>query len=56
MVDKRWKNYDADVGTNMRMDEPTAMVMIVRLLRHARVLWPQAIVSIAAMISTHVDG
>ncbi len=53
---KRWKNYDADVGTNMRMDEPTAMVMIVRLLRHARVLWPQAIVSIAAMISTHVDG
>ncbi|KAI9871240.1 MAG: hypothetical protein M1830_003161, partial [Pleopsidium flavum] len=53
---RRWNNKQGAIGMNMRMDETTVMIMIVRLLRHARMLWPQAIVSIAAMVSTGVDG
>lgn len=53
---RRWKRRDSGIDVDLRMDETTAIIMIVRLLRHARVLWPQAIVSIAAMISTHVNG
>lgn len=53
---RRWKHRDSAINGDLKMDESTAIIMIVRLLRHARVLWPQAIVSIAAMISTHVNG
>ena len=53
---RRWKYSDAAEDQTLKMDETTAIIMVVRLLRHARLLWPQAIVSIAAMISTHVDG
>ena len=53
---KRWKNRGSTVNTDTKMDETTTIIMIVRLLRHARVQWPEAIVSIAAMISTHVTG
>lgn len=53
---RRWKRRDSTMDVDLKMDETTAIIMIVRLLRHARVLWPQAIVSIAAMISTHVNG
>lgn len=53
---RRWKEKDSIVDPKARMDETTTMIMIVRLLRHARVLWPPAIVSIAGMISAHIDG
>lgn len=38
------------------MSEPTIMVMIIRLLRHARKVWPAALMSIAAMLTKHVNG
>ncbi|KAI9790104.1 MAG: hypothetical protein M1816_005574 [Peltula sp. TS41687] len=39
-----------------RLDEATIIIMVVRLFRHARQVWIQAIVSIADMIITYVDG
>ena len=39
-----------------QLDESTIMTMIIRLLRHARKVWPQSIVSITEMIVRHVDG
>ncbi len=53
---KRWNQPVTATDTTGKMGETTAMIMIVRLLRHARLLWPQAIVNIAAMISSHIDG
>lgn len=38
------------------MSETTIMVMIIRLLRHARKVWPAAFMSIAAMLTKHVSG
>ena len=38
------------------MSESTIMVMIIRLLRHARKVWPAAFMSIAAMLTKHVNG
>ena len=38
------------------MSEPTIMVMIIRLTRHARKVWPAAFMSIAAMLAKHVNG
>ena len=38
------------------MSESTIMVMIIRLLRHARKVWPAALTSIAAMLTKHVNG
>lgn len=39
-----------------KMDEKTIVVMVIRLLRHARRVWPQAMVNIADMITGFVDG
>ena len=39
-----------------KMSEPTILVMAVRLIRRARVVWPAALLSIAAMITKFVDG
>ena len=39
-----------------KMSETTIMIMIVRLLRHCRKLWPAACVSIATMLTKYVNG
>lgn len=38
------------------MSETTIVVMIIRLTRHARKVWPAAFMSIAAMLTKHVNG
>ena len=38
------------------MNESTVMIMVVRLLRHARQVWPQAVVNITEMIKRHLRG
>ncbi|KAI9707648.1 MAG: hypothetical protein M1836_000609 [Candelina mexicana] len=43
-------------GIYFRMDISTVITMVVRLLRHARKVWPPALVSITAIITTHVTG
>lgn len=40
----------------LKMDEASIVTMVVRLLRHARQVWIQAVVNIADMIVTYVDG
>lgn len=37
-------------------DESSIMILIVRLLRHAREVWPQALLSIATMMTTHIGS
>ncbi|MCJ1294315.1 hypothetical protein MMC34_005873 [Xylographa carneopallida] len=37
-----------------RMSEPTIVIMVIRLLRHARKLWPAAFTSISTMITTQI--
>ncbi|KAI9822372.1 MAG: hypothetical protein M1827_000091 [Pycnora praestabilis] len=53
---RRWKSSELATGMYPKMDEKTIMIMIIRFLRHARKVWPQALVSIAAMISTHINN
>ncbi|KAI9851958.1 MAG: hypothetical protein M1838_002247 [Thelocarpon superellum] len=38
------------------LSEPTIMTLVVRLLRHARRVWPEAIVNIAAMMCAGING
>ncbi|MCJ1410092.1 hypothetical protein MMC19_004177 [Ptychographa xylographoides] len=38
------------------MSEPTIVVMVIRLLRHARKHWPAALGNISSMFITHVRG
>lgn len=38
------------------MSEPTIFLMVVRLLRQARQVWPAAIVSISAMMAKYLSG
>ncbi|KAI9725053.1 MAG: hypothetical protein M1812_000329 [Candelaria pacifica] len=40
----------------VQMNESTILTMVVRLLRHARKVWPSASVSIIAMVTAHIDG
>ena len=44
------------VRTYPKMSEPTIVVMVIRLLRHSRKLWPAAFASISAMITTQVNA
>ena len=43
-------------GKSDNMTEPSIMLMTVRLLRHARRLWPASFLSIATLFVTHVHG
>lgn len=52
---QRWKTWQSYHTVNTRMNETTIMTLIVRLLRHARQVWPPAIVNITEMFSTHID-
>ena len=38
------------------MSEPTIVVMVIRLLRYARKLWPAALPVVSAILATHVTG
>ncbi|MCJ1387036.1 hypothetical protein MMC17_010165 [Xylographa soralifera] len=38
-----------------KMSEPTIVVIVIRLLRHARKLWPAAFTSISTMITTQIN-
>ena len=42
--------------TYHKMSESTIIIMVVRLLRHARFVWPAAINSIAMIVTKYVDG
>lgn len=53
---KRWQPPAQGLNCYPHMSEPTIMVMIIRLLRHARKVWPAALMSIAAMLAKHVNG
>ncbi|KAH0566377.1 hypothetical protein GP486_000235 [Trichoglossum hirsutum] len=52
----RWRPPEAHVRACSQMDEKSVMVMIIRLLRHARRVWTASLVSISKMISRHVNG
>ncbi|KAI9829569.1 MAG: hypothetical protein M1819_006074 [Sarea resinae] len=52
----RQKSSAARSGSYQKLNETTTMTMIVRLLRHARQVWPEAIPSIAAIFYTHTAG
>ncbi|KAK2757362.1 hypothetical protein FQN54_004876 [Arachnomyces sp. PD_36] len=39
---------------NPRGDETSMMILIIRLMRHARELWPEALPSIATMMTTYI--
>lgn len=49
------KTHDI-TGHYSPMSESTIVVMVVRLLRHARKLWPASLPAISAMLATHVTG
>ena len=38
------------------MSEPTIFLMIIRLLRQARIVWPAAMLSISAMMTNYITG
>lgn len=54
--DKGWKSLTKYEINYLEMSEPTMVTMIVRLLRHARKVWPAAMVSIAKMLTNHLNG
>ncbi|KAL9121501.1 MAG: hypothetical protein Q9187_001946, partial [Circinaria calcarea] len=54
--DKGWKSLTKYETHYLEMSEPTMVTMIVRLLRHARKVWPAAIISIAKMLTNHLDS
>ena len=54
--DKGWKSLTKYETKYLEMSEPTMVTMIVRLLRHARKVWPAAIISIAKMFTSHIDS
>ena len=41
-------------NTYLKMSETTIVIMVIRLLRHARKLWPAAFTSISTMITTQI--
>ncbi len=41
---------------HVQMNKSTILAMVVRLLRHARKVWPSALVSITAIVTTYVTG
>jgi len=43
-------------GQYLPMSESTIVVMIIRLLRHARDLWPASLPAVSAMLTVHVTG
>ncbi|KAI9807982.1 MAG: hypothetical protein M1825_005289 [Sarcosagium campestre] len=43
----------SDISTHVT-DESTVMILVVRLLRHARRVWPQSLVAIAVLITSHI--
>ena len=43
-------------STSSTISEQTIMLLVVRLLRHARLVWPAAMESIVSILTTHVDG
>ena len=53
---KRWKRPCPGPRYYQTMSETTIMIMVIRLLRHTRQVWPAAIMSVAAMLTKHVDG
>ncbi|KZF24710.1 hypothetical protein L228DRAFT_281754 [Xylona heveae TC161] len=50
---RRWNTSDALSRMPSQMDESTMMTLVVRLLRHARQVWPASIPSITSMLSLH---
>ncbi|MCJ1477074.1 hypothetical protein MMC13_005745 [Lambiella insularis] len=44
------------ISKYLKMSEPTIVTMVIRLLRHARKLWPAALVSISTLVTTHLNG
>lgn len=61
LLDYLWKHYVAEVqgstfsATARTIGQQTAMIMTVRLVRHARIVWPSALEEIAA-IATKLIG
>ncbi|MCJ1257321.1 hypothetical protein MMC24_005146 [Lignoscripta atroalba] len=49
-------NKPLEIAHYPKMSETTIMTMIVRLLRHARKIWPAAMTNIASMLTSYVDG
>lgn len=49
-------NREANHSWKLSGDESSIMILIVRLLRHARDVWPQALLSIATMMTTHIGN
>ena len=43
-------------GNRYNMTEPSIMLMTVRLLRHARILWPASFLSIATLFTTYINS
>ena len=54
--DKGWKSLTRYEINYLAMSEPTIITMIVRLLRHARKVWPAAMISITKMLTNHLHG
>ncbi|MCJ1400236.1 hypothetical protein MMC11_003440 [Xylographa trunciseda] len=48
------KRPTAHMRTYPKMSEPTVVIMVIRLLRYARKLWPEALASISTMITNHI--
>ena len=56
-VDKKFQDLvHTQASPYPHMSEPTIIVMVIRLLRHARKIYPVSLQSISAMFTTYVTG
>lgn len=52
---RRWKSANQRREGSLPLEEISFMVMVSRLLKHARRTWPTAVISIARMVSIYLD-
>ena len=50
------RGHKPEAANYSHMSETTVVTMIVRLLRHARRVLPAAIISVASILTTYIDG